>query len=106
MWVSRFSIPLRSRAEDVALDGHSALQGPDERGGAGADGDELGHRLAALGDHDSFAAHAIEDGQAALLELGRPDLLHGHTLRLVISDVHSALSGEKKRALRPPGRLS
>jgi hypothetical protein len=84
--VSRFSIPAEPGREDVARDPELPGEAPDQLAGIGADGDELGDRPAALGDHKAFGADAIEDRQTLLLELGGRDRLHGFTYHLVSSD--------------------
>src|SRR5437016_3605256 len=83
--VSRFSIrsPTDTSAEDIALDSHLALHAADQGLSGPRDRQELCHRLAALGDNDSFRIDPVEKRQALLLELRRSDGFHGQILRLV-----------------------
>jgi hypothetical protein len=89
MCVSRFSIPLDARREDIALDRQLALEAADESRGLRRDRDELRHRPAVLRDDDAFGTDSVEQGQALGLELGGRDRLHGRSLRLVINSVHN-----------------
>ena len=53
------------------------LERADEAGRVGGEGDQLGHRLASLGDDDPVRVDAVEQGQALLLEFGGRNLFMG-----------------------------
>src|SRR5439155_9828682 len=86
MCVSRLSMPVGARGQDVALDPQLVLEYTDQLGRLCADRDELRHRPAALRDDDALLVNLVEDGQAVLLELRRRHLLHSHMVTLVILD--------------------
>src|SRR5579864_7418967 len=68
MWVSRFSIPIESCREDVAVNADLALHTTDEAGAIGAGWNQAGHRLAVLGDHDAFRIEIVQQRQALFFE--------------------------------------
>ena len=78
--MSRFSIPLQSGGEDVALNDQLALHAPDEVGAAIRDPDQLGDGLAVLGNDDALRPDLVQQGQALLLELRGADRGHASIL--------------------------
>src|SRR3954470_19529609 len=82
MWESRFSIGIPSdpRGQQIAFHLELALQAPQERASSTLDRDQLGHRLAALGDQDSLGIDLVEEREALRLELGSGKDLHDHII--------------------------
>lgn len=97
--MSRLSMPLEARREDISLDLETALQLSDELGRLGPNRNELGDRLSAFRDDDALLAHAVEKREALFLELRRRDLFHGHIMALVMSTDHA---GRGHGAFRGP----
>src|SRR3989304_9972780 len=79
-WVSRLSIPGEPRGADVALDPDLTLEAADQIRRIVAKRDQLGNRLAVLGDHDPLRIDPVEQREALLLEFGGGDGLHSHIL--------------------------
>jgi hypothetical protein len=85
--VSTFSIPGEPGGDDVAFDVHLANERSDEIRRIGSERNELGNRLAVLGDHDPFRIDTVQQGQAPLLELCGRYLPHGHIIWPVVKTV-------------------
>src|ERR1041385_1998146 len=74
--VSRFSIPLQSRAHDVAFDLELPLERSDKLRRLGTKWRQFGHGFTVFRDDNAFRPDAIEDRQTLFLEFGCRNSLH------------------------------
>src|SRR6266545_2930910 len=104
MWVSRLSMPLETRREDVPFDLEPSLQLPDELCRLCSDRNQLGNRFSSLRNDDAIFAYPIEKRKALFFELRGRNLFHREIIALVTLSVHFP-DGLARGGARSGGRL-
>ena len=74
--VSKLSIPLASYRQKISLDSDLTLEALDQFGATRSHRDQLGYRLAMLGDYDAVALQVVQNREALGFELGSVDVSH------------------------------